>query len=228
MKTTVRIIVSVLILILAVASVANIHTRAVQLHANGGWQTWFISVGFAVTFAVFSYMLIAFRKTFFLAAATFGAILTGVMQTGMYLALGADWVTSLGFGCGGPILEALLAMSEHYMDEPVRKSATSPVWVRLGNAVASRIERPVETGAIPIAHPVATPIPPSAPSAATRAQRCDDLLRTLDGITDPADIDKAALGRQFGVSRTQIGKDIDKLVAAGRLPMNGHTNGHTV
>lgn len=142
MKIVVRIIASVLIFVLAAASVANIHTRAVQLHADSGWQTWGVSLGFAVTFALFAYLLIATKKPFFLAAAVFGAVLTSVLQVGMYLALKADWVTALFFGCGGPILEALLAMAEHYMDEPTqKKGAQSALLLRLGNAVVSRIER---------------------------------------------------------------------------------------
>jgi hypothetical protein len=224
MKIIVRVVVSLLILMLALASIANIHTRAIQLHANGGWQTWLLSIGFAVSFALFAYLLIAHKKGFFGGAAIFCAALTGIMQTGMYRALGADWFTSLGFGCGGPILEALLAMSEHYMDEPIRKGAPSALWMRLGNAVASRIERVAQPTPQPVAQHTAThrntPEPVTQPIA-TSAQRQDELLRILSDIENPDEINKAELGRQFEVSRTQIGKDINKLIESGRLVING-------
>jgi hypothetical protein len=224
-KVIVRVIVALLISVLAIASVTNIHTRAVQLHADGGWQTWAISTGFAVTFALFAYLLIAFKKTFFWGAAAFGAVLTSVLQTGMYLTLGADWLTSLGFGCGGPILEALLAMSEHYMDEPVKRGAPSPVWNRIGNAVAARIERGAQPGSATVAQPVA--------ESATIAQlpqpaelRRAELLRILSDVVAPEDINKAQLGRTLNASRQQIGKDIDYLISVGRLSINGKVQVH--
>jgi hypothetical protein len=228
-KIIVRIVVSLLILMLALASIANIHTRAIQLHANGGWQTWLISIGFAVSFALFSYLLIAHKKGFFGGAAIFCAALTGVMQTGMYLALGADWLTSLGFGCGGPILEALLAMSEHYMDEPVKRGAPSPVWGRIGNAIATRIERGAEPLPQPVANPVSvveTVAEPVALQPQPSEVRRAELLRILGGIVAPEDINKAELGRTFNVSSTQINKDIKKLIDAGHLSINGKVQVH--
>lgn len=225
MKILVRFIVAVLIFVLAAASVANIHARAVQLHADGGWQTWAISSGMAVTFALFAYLLIAYKKAFFGFAAAFGAILTSVMQTGMYLALGADWITSLGFGCGGPVLEALLAMAEHYMDEPTKKAGgQSQLWSRIGNAVVSRIEKPAQPGiATSGATGIATvaEVSPVAQPLQNVAQRRDELLRILGDMELPEEINKAALGKQLGVSRTQVDKDIQSLIKSGRLTLNG-------
>lgn len=74
----------------------------------------------------------------------------------------------------------------------------------------------------PLPQPVAQPPQPTA----TKAQRLDDLLRTLSGITDPGEINKAELGRQYEVSRQQIAKDIDELIEIGRLTINGKVQVH--
>lgn len=221
MKIIVRIIVSILILVLASASVANIHTRAIQLHADGGWQTWGISIGFAVTFAVFSYLLIAFKKTFFLLAATFGAVLTSVLQTGMYLALGSDWFTALGFGCGGPVLEALLAMAEHYMDEPTKKQGTNPLLLRLGNAVASRIERPA-TVASPVAEPVARDVAKPAITPATGLDSTERRNRLLSLLQQHGDVGNTVFGNMLQVDRTTVYRDLKAMEKAGIVHKNGN------
>lgn len=66
--------------------------------------------------------------------------------------------------------------------------------------------------------PVALPVaPPPTPVAQRRAE----LLRHLSEVSSPDDINKAELGRRHGVTRSQIAKDIDALVAAGKLSING-------
>lgn len=222
MKIIVRIIVSILILILASASVANIHTRAVQLHADGGWQTWFISVGMAVGFALFAYMLIAFKKPFFFLAALFCALLTGVMQTGMYLTLGADWVTSLGFGCGLPVLEALLAVSEHYMDEPTKRQSANPLLLRLGNAVASRIERPAVSVAQPVAEVVALNVAKPANTPATEEDATDRRNRLLVLLQQHGDVGNTEFGNMLKVDRTTVYRDLKAMEKAGIVHKNGN------
>jgi hypothetical protein len=67
---------------------------------------------------------------------------------------------------------------------------------------------------------------PQAQLTATGAQRHDELLRLLSGIEDPDAINKAELGRALGVSRTQVGKDMGKLIDAGRLSINGKIQVH--
>ena len=154
MKNIVRIIILLLILVLAIASVINIHTRAEQLHADAGWHSWLISLGVAVSFALFAFCLVASRgagaRVFFFLCAAFGATLTGIYQTGMYRTLGADWITSLSLGGGVPALEALLAVAEHFLetDQAIKKPGMNALWSRLGNAVASRIERPVSSSVV--------------------------------------------------------------------------------
>lgn len=221
MKIVVRIIVSALIFVLATASVANIHARAIQLHANGGWQTWGISIGFAVSFALFSYLLIVSQKAFFFYAAGFGAVLTGVMQTGMYLTLGADWFTALGFGCGGPVLEALLAMAEHYIDEPTKKQGGNPLLLRLGNAVASRIERPAsvaptvaESTARNVARPATTPATPD--DATDRRNKLHSLLQ------QHGDVGNTTFGNMLQVDRTTVYRDFKAMEKAGIVHKNGN------
>lgn len=161
MRTTVRVIVSILIFVLAAASVANIHERAVQLHTATGWQTWAVSGGFAVTFALFAYLLVSAKsngsKVFFFFCAIFGAALTSTMQYGLYVHIGADTMTALAFGCGGPVLEALLAISEHFLDSNTERK-TQPqnaIWGRLSNAVAARIEQSIAPALSPVAVGVA-------------------------------------------------------------------------
>lgn len=221
MKIIVRFVVSILILVLASASVANIHTRAIQLHADGGWQTWGISVGFAVSFALFSYLLIASQKTFFFLAASFGAVLTGVMQTGMYLALGADWFTALGLGCGGPVLEALLAMAEHYIDEPTKKQTSSIVWTRLGNALVSRIERPnaVQLDTQPVQLDVSTEQPTEHQTE--RPSKLDAQRQMLDIFTSNPNASLRTVGKQIKRSPTTISNWLTELGEQGIVHVNG-------
>lgn len=225
MKIIVRIVVSILILILASASVANIHARAIQLHADGGWQTWGVSVGVAVSFALFSYLLISYKKAFFGWAAAFGAVLTGAAQTGMYLALGADWITALSFGCGGPILEALLAMSEHYMDEPAcKKSASNPLWGRLGNALVARIEPQAQPLLQVAPQPLPQPVQEIAPIAQPKlnaAQRRQSLAQRLRDFETPDQINNTLLGEEFDTSRETIRKDLQWLVDNNMIELNG-------
>lgn len=222
MKVIVRIIVSLLIFVLAAASVANIHTRAIQLHADGGWQTWGISIGFAVSFALFSYLLIASQKAFFFWAAGFGAILTGVMQTGMYLALGSDWFTALAFGCGAPALEALLAMAEHYIDEPTKKQSANPLWSRLGNAVASRIERPATSVAQPVAESVARNVAKPENTPATSEDATVRRNRLLSLLQQHGDVGNTEFGNMLQVDRTTVYRDLKALEKAGVVHKNGN------
>lgn len=76
----------------------------------------------------------------------------------------------------------------------------------------------------PVATPVALPDTQPTPVALSPtpvAQRRAELLRDLSELMSPDDINKAELGRRHGVTRSQIAKDIDALVAAGKLSING-------
>lgn len=72
-----------------------------------------------------------------------------------------------------------------------------------------------------VAQPIAQPPPPVAQQPVTVAQRRATLLGMLRNIEDPAAINKAELGRELGVSRPQVDKDIKALVSDGRLSING-------
>lgn len=228
MKTATRYILLALIVLLALASITNIHARTVQLHADAGWQSWVVSGGFAVGFAVFAFLLVGAKgwgaRTFYFFCTIFAAALTGVAQTGMYLGIGADWLTALTYGCGAPILEALFAISVHFDESgthvsPARRGQSS-AFDRLINAAASRIERPAQPGGATVAQPQLVPPPVDAQPQPTELRR-EGLLRILSEIGDPDGINKAQLSKQLGVSRSQIDKDIKRLVADGRLSING-------
>lgn len=119
--------------------------------------------------------------------------------------------------------------------QPQPATARRPgVWSKLLNAagdvaIAKLSEASQPKPATVIAQPSVTP--EAQPGAETAPQpvaqpRQDRLLERLRGIENPGDINKAALGREFGVSRTQIDKDIKALVADNRLSINGVVKVH--
>ena len=55
----------------------------------------------------------------------------------------------------------------------------------------------------------------------TTDQRRIALLRLLQGIEDPDQINRTEIGERLGVTRQTIARDLDALQAAGRLTLNG-------
>lgn len=233
MKAVVRIIILALIVVLAVASVINIHTRAEQLHADAGWQSWLISLGVAVSFALFAFCLVVSKnvdaRIFFFFCAAFGATLTGIFQTGMYRTLGADWVTSVSLGGGVPALEALLAVAEHFLntDQATKKPGANALWMRLGNAVASRIERPtsVQLDTV-LERSVASSKTPDRTLEKANEQRKNAKLNAQNEMLEVFRRDPNAslrtVGKQIGRSPSTVSSWLDELESANTIHRNGN------
>jgi hypothetical protein len=128
---------------------------------------------------------------------------------------------------------------------PVQEKSTQPgAWSKIfdaaSNAAVAKLNRVAQDPPQPIMQLVTTtpaqqppPLdasPPPQPAqlkpASGIAQRHETLLRLLSNIELPEDINKAELGRELGVSRTQIGKDIDAMIKAGHLSVNGTVKVH--
>lgn len=232
MKTIVRVIILLLILVLAGASIINIHTRAAQLHADAGWHSWFISLGVAVSFALFAFCLVASKdqgaRLFFLLCAVFGASLTGIFQTGMYLALGSDRTTAVAFGCGVPALEALLAVAEHFLDtDPaIKKPGQNALLMRFGNALVSRIERPVSVQLDTVTEhsEVSNKTPGNALDKANeqrRTAKMNALNEMIEVFRHDPNASLRTVGKQIGRSPSTVSSWLDELESAGTIHRNG-------
>lgn len=232
MKTIVRIIILALIVVLSGASIINIHTRAAQLHADAGGQSWLISLGVAVSFALFAFCLVISKnmgaRVFFSFCAVFGAALTGIFQTGMYLALGADRTTAIAFGCGVPALEALLAVAEHFLDtdQTSRKPGQNALLMRFGNALVSRIERPVsvQLDAVIERSEVSNKTAGSALDKANeqrKTAKMNALNEMIEVFRHDPNASLRTVGKQIGRSPSTVSSWLDELESAGTIHRNG-------
>jgi hypothetical protein len=120
------------------------------------------------------------------------------------------------------------AMVAHAVsDAPAQMTATQQLrrspWAKLLDAASdAAVAKLNQVGSQPTP---AIPQPEAKPEVtqpvSTVAQRRETLLRLLGDIELPENINKAELGRLLGVSRTQVKNDIDALVEANRLSING-------
>ena len=117
-----------LILALTVASVANIHDAAAMQHAGQSWIVpWAIALGFGGALAVTTYlvMIVTWQKarTVGIGVAAVFVLVSGSIQTSVYLHAGAAGVVAFAFGFGVPLGEVLLAIMDSMLRIDIARSA---------------------------------------------------------------------------------------------------------
>ena len=135
-----------------------------------------------------------------------------------------QWVWSTVAIIAVEVLAAGAMVAHAVSGAPVQTRSTQPgAWSKIFNAASdaavAKLNQVAQPAPAMVSQPAVQPMP--QPAAKPVAQRHETLLRLLSDIELPEEINKAALGRQLGVSRTQIDKDIKALERVGRLSVNG-------
>lgn len=158
------------------------------------------------------------------------ALVMAVRSYGMVKVLDSDWkqwawsivaVIAVEVLAGGAMVAHAVSdiPAQPISTQPKRRGAFAKLLDAASDAAVAKLNQvaaqPTPAAPQPEAKPEATQ------PVSTVAQRHETLLRLLSSVELPEDINKAELGRQLGVSRTQIKNDIDSLVEANRLSING-------
>jgi len=127
-RSIIKFLIVVVIVVTVVWSVANVHDYAAHFHNGPMVWTLGLSVGMANAISVYSFVIARTRNV--KVAAVSGIILFGVMsgmlQTFLYVVNGAPVLAAIAFGWFGPVAEGVLSwlhasLSEE--QEPTRKTS---------------------------------------------------------------------------------------------------------
>lgn len=209
-----------LLLMLTIASVANIRDMAEATHAAAGLASLLVAVAIGGTLSVLAYVAsITDGSTRTLAAsfATFAAVVSTSLQVSLFLERGAGWPVALAFGAGVPFFEIALALTDSMLRRYVEPQS---------HAAAAQLAPQVTTQAHAETTASATQAPPQlapqaprkparkpAPQKPTPAQRQAQIAES--GVTDPA-----AIAAQFRISVRTAQNDL-AVVRSTTITTNG-------
>ncbi len=124
-RSIIKFLIVVVISIVVVWSVINISDYAYTFHAN--WVVYSMGLALGTANALSVYAFVMAKTPEVKRPAVFGIVLfggmSGVLQTLLYLQVGAPMLAAIAFGWFGPVAEGILAwLHAALSEEPVRKA----------------------------------------------------------------------------------------------------------